>query len=172
MSAWPVSAKGVLLRKGHVLLVGNDRQEWELPGGHIEAGETPEEALVREWREETGLEVEAEMILDAAFFTPVPEGGTVLLVVYGVRENDPERAIHISDEHVDIAWAPLDALPAELPSVYHRAVSKAGNAFGISALVLSQLTERLAREGKNRMERLIVPDTVEPRVGVGEADLP
>ncbi|WP_243239441.1 NUDIX domain-containing protein [Sulfobacillus harzensis] len=54
---WAISAKGVLVRGGRVLLASNDRGEWELPGGHIEPGESPETALVREFSEETGLDV-------------------------------------------------------------------------------------------------------------------
>ena len=37
---YPISIKGVLLLDGQVVLVQNDRNEWELPGGRLEIGET------------------------------------------------------------------------------------------------------------------------------------
>ena len=55
-SGVPVTASLVVVREaGRILIVFNRwRGEWELPGGTIEAGETPEAAAVRELREESG----------------------------------------------------------------------------------------------------------------------
>ena len=51
--------QAVILREGRVLLaVRSDLRGWELPGGNPKCGESDAEALAREVREETGLEVE------------------------------------------------------------------------------------------------------------------
>jgi len=44
----------VLVKRGHLPMLG----EWSIPGGAVELGETVREAVIREAREETGLEVE------------------------------------------------------------------------------------------------------------------
>src|SRR5438105_3497655 len=54
-----IGVYAVILNEGGVLLAHRrDIDWWNLPGGGMEAGETVDEALCREVREETGLEVE------------------------------------------------------------------------------------------------------------------
>ncbi|MCC6031336.1 MAG: NUDIX domain-containing protein [Pyrobaculum sp.] len=54
-----VVASGVLLKRGKVLLIRHRKLGVYLyPGGHVEKDETPVEAVIREFEEETGLRVE------------------------------------------------------------------------------------------------------------------
>ncbi len=53
------TASALIIDEGKVLLVYHKKLGvWLYPGGHIEADENPEEALLREVREETGIEIE------------------------------------------------------------------------------------------------------------------
>lgn len=52
------SAGGVVIHEGKVLLIYHRRGEWLMPKGHIEPGETTEEAAIREIKEETNLDAE------------------------------------------------------------------------------------------------------------------
>jgi hypothetical protein len=54
---FPVSVKGVVIRDGRVLLLRNERDEWELPGGKLELGEDPASCVAREITEEAGWPV-------------------------------------------------------------------------------------------------------------------
>ena len=47
---------------------GEFKGGWEFPGGKIDAGETPEEALVREIKEELDTEVEVNMIIRTSIY--------------------------------------------------------------------------------------------------------
>jgi 8-oxo-dGTP diphosphatase len=62
----------LLIKRGHEPGAGL----WSLPGGRIEAGETDAEALVREMREETGLEVQVGRLIGAV--RRPAQGGDVL----------------------------------------------------------------------------------------------
>ena len=70
---YPVSVKGVLAApSGEIVLLMNEREEWELPGGRIETGESSVECLVREIREELALEVTVGAPLDSYLFEVTP----------------------------------------------------------------------------------------------------
>jgi 8-oxo-dGTP pyrophosphatase MutT (NUDIX family) len=119
----PVSVKGVLVHRGRVLVMRNDREEWELPGGRLDEGETPEEALRREFLEETGLRVTVGPLVDAWVFQ-VTSREKVLVLEYACRTSE-KRGVRISHEHNDSAWLPLTGLDREpLPRGYHRGIHR------------------------------------------------
>ncbi len=68
---WGQSVAGVLIRENKVLLArhtyGNGKGLLIVPGGYIEYGESPQEALKREYREEVKLEIEPEEIIGIRF---------------------------------------------------------------------------------------------------------
>jgi mutator protein MutT len=119
---WPVSIKAVLRDGSRVLLVRNERAEWELPGGRLEPGESPAQCVVRELQEETAVDIVCGDLLLAETFEVIP-GRHVLVVAYACSAA-AGQAVRISDEHVDFGWFDIGDLPdgRELPEVYQRAI--------------------------------------------------
>lgn len=119
----PISVKGVLIHRARVLLLRNDRGEWELPGGRLDDGETPEAALVREIWEETGLSASVTSLVDAWIFEVTP-GKKVLILEYACRLKG-KRDVTISHEHNEHAWLSLANLQREpLPGGYVRGIQR------------------------------------------------
>jgi 8-oxo-dGTP diphosphatase len=108
MSAPPLSVKAVVLHQGRVLLLVNERDEWDLPGGRPEAGEDHRAALVREVREETGLSVEVGGLLDEHLFEVLPQR-FVRIAAFGCALVGG-TAVTLSDEHLDLRWVPVAEL--------------------------------------------------------------
>ncbi len=105
MSSHPVSIKGVVIQDGRVLLLLNERGEWDLPGGRPDPGEDHRAALVREVREEAGLSVEVGELLDEHLFEVLPQR-FVRIVAYVCRLVGAGN-VAVSHEHLDTRWVPL-----------------------------------------------------------------
>jgi len=84
---------------------------WALPGGFVDAGETVEQAAVRETLEETSLRV--ELVRQFHVYsdpTRDPRGHTVSVVFIGRAQGEPRAA----DDAAEARTFPVDALPQEL----------------------------------------------------------
>ena len=108
----------IIIEKGKVFATqrgyGDFKGGWEFPGGKIDAGETPEEALVREIKEELDTEVEVIELLDTVeydypnfhlsmgcFICSIKSGNLVL--------KEHEAAQWLTKETLDsVDWLPAD----------------------------------------------------------------
>lgn len=103
-----IAMKGVLLDKGKILIVKRSEKDdigagsWECPGGKLEFGETPEQALKREILEETGLTVQVEELLYVSTFFTSPVRQVIIITYLCTPETD---TISLSEEHSESMWA-------------------------------------------------------------------
>ena len=111
-------AAAIILNDGKVLAAqrgyGEFKDGWEFPGGKIEPGETPQEALVREIKEELDIEIEVKDFLETVeydypafhlsmdcFFCAIKSGELVL--------KEHEAAKWLTVETLDgVDWLPAD----------------------------------------------------------------
>ena len=84
---------------------GEYKDWWEFPGGKIEPGETPEEALVREIREELKVTVDVERFLTRVEYDYPRFHLSMDCFWCRIKEGTPTLL-----EHEDAAWLPLENL--------------------------------------------------------------
>jgi 8-oxo-dGTP pyrophosphatase MutT (NUDIX family) len=117
---FPVSVKGVIFLGPRAVLLRNEREEWELPGGRLESGEDPVSCLVREVREELAIAVSVHDILDCWRYEV--GGGEVVIVTYGCRPCDEAKPA-ISAEHRALGLFGVEEISAlTMPEGYRRSI--------------------------------------------------
>ena len=120
-----VVAAALLDADGRVLLTQRPEGKslaglWEFPGGKLNAGETPEAALVRELHEEIGVETSVSCLLPLAFASHAYQDFHLLMPLYACRQWHGTPAAR---EGQRLAWVSKDRLkdypmpPADLPLI-------------------------------------------------------
>ena len=104
--------------RGRVLLcLRRDRDLWNLPGGGVEPDETVSEGLVREVREETGLDLE-----DVRLQTVRTLGRHVEVIFTARGIGEPQV---MSREITELRWFEIDSMPPEISRDQRNLVTKA-----------------------------------------------
>jgi ADP-ribose pyrophosphatase YjhB (NUDIX family) len=114
-----VAVIGMVTWDDHVLLIRRGvepmKGKWALPGGYMDAGEMPADALARELREEVGVEVEIEELAD---IFPMAGPGVLnsgIVIAYHARiRRDEPPALACDDDVCEAAWFQRDNLPEDL----------------------------------------------------------
>ena len=95
---------------------GDYKDGWEIPGGKLEPGETPEECIVREIREELATEVRAERILGVVDYDYPNFHLTMHCILCTIVSGDLKLLEHEAAKWVtketlrSVAWLPADLL--------------------------------------------------------------
>ena len=112
MKAYGLTVRGIIKKNNELLVLKRhpksrtDPEMWELPGGKVESGEFFTDALVREIKEETNLDVSVGDFCEA-IQNDYSHKRTVQIMMY--LENI-EGEVKISDEHTDWKWATLEEI--------------------------------------------------------------
>jgi 8-oxo-dGTP pyrophosphatase MutT (NUDIX family) len=117
----PISVKAVVGRDNCVALLRNEREEWELPGGKLEAGESPQACVIREVREETGWDVELLALLDVWVYEPEPNQPVFVVTFAAILESDTDPVV--SAEHRELRLVPIREIETlRIPDGYKRSI--------------------------------------------------
>ncbi len=122
----PFACDGILVEDGKILLIKRAKEpdlgKWALPGGRIEEDETAEECLEREFREETGLEVEPVKLL-GIYSDPARDPRKIIGAAYLTRKTGGE--LKAGDDAEEVKWFELGKIPEELAFDHRKIIEDA-----------------------------------------------
>ncbi len=129
-----IGAFAIIIENGGKVLLCHrtDRDAWNLPGGRVEAAETPWAAVVREVEEEVGLLVKV-IALAGIYAIPVRSD-----LVFTFRCEVVGGSLHTTEEADDIKWY----LPSELPvNTFSNHVERIHDAYALHSAVLLKMQD-------------------------------
>ena len=108
-----VSAVALIDPDGRVLIAQRPEGKamaglWEFPGGKVEAGETPERALIRELAEELGIDTWSSCLAPLSFVSHAYESFHLLMPLYACRR---WQGTPTAREHTALKWVAVRDLP-------------------------------------------------------------
>lgn len=120
-----LTVAAVVERDGQYLLVEEramGRRVFSQPGGHIESGETPEQAVVRETLEETGCTVECRELIGVYLWIHPQTRQQFLRIVYTAEFLDCDESLPLDDGILARRWMTLQDLEDRQPVLRSPAV--------------------------------------------------
>lgn len=110
------TASALIVHENRILLgkrgIEPSKGKWDIIGGFLNYGESPENGLRREVREETGLEVEIDTFLGCFMDTYGKEKEATLNIAYTVKaKNSKSRP---GDDIAELKWFSVDDLPDDI----------------------------------------------------------
>lgn len=107
---FPVSVKGIFFINNKVVLLKNERDEWDLPGGKLSRRESFSDCLEREIKEELNIEIESKELIDITKVN-ILEKIDVIIPVYFCRTNAQYDDLKLSGENFDLGLFSSSQLP-------------------------------------------------------------
>jgi len=106
---FPVSIKGVCFMENKVILLKNERRNWDLPGGKLKRKEEVVACLEREMLEELNITVQVKDLLDVTQIS-VMNTVSVFVVIYGCTTQASPGELKISQESFEVGLFTIDEL--------------------------------------------------------------
>ncbi len=123
---YPISVKGVIKINDKIVLLKNEREEWELPGGKMDKGEDAIECLIREVKEELNINICKVKIIDTWLYNINNRINVFILTYLCIIKDDLDlNDIKISDEHQEIGFFDIDEIESlKMPDGYKSSIRK------------------------------------------------
>ena len=182
MARAPVlAAGGIVLRQEETPLIAvvrlRKRNEWVLPKGKLDDGETPRDAAEREVLEETGHEVSVHEFLGTLVYE---SGGRFKVVHYWRMEAGGGPSHALMDDVRAVDWLPLDAAVERLSRAYERAFLENVGPLALEAAAVGRrprvkkqpvLEKRQRQPAEVMQPSLTIPVSVTPEPGLTSAEI-